>query len=144
MKNIGRYQGTPCYECTRDELYDLLREGKGNDINIYIADGVMVKKGIIIGYYDGNTVKEDYKGTPYLSEMIYSEMKSKWDEEERAKQEEKVYYSKKKSKWDDETEAEAAEVATATSYESLVKQDIDFNDYSKIVDEFFALLEGEV
>lgn len=135
MKNIGRYQGTPCYECTKDELYDLLREGKGNDINIYIVNGVMVKKGIIIGYYDGNTVKEDYKGTPYLSEMIYSEMKSKWDEEERAKQ----YYSKKKSKWDDETEA----VATASSYEDLVKQDIDFGNYSKIVDEFFALLENE-
>ena len=60
MKNIGRYQGIPCYECMKDELDDLLREGKGNDNNIYIANGVMVKKSIIIGYYDRGNGSDCY------------------------------------------------------------------------------------
>ena len=142
MKNIGKYQGTPCYECTRDELYDLfLKKDKNTSKNIYIVDGVMVKNGIIIGYYDGMYVKEAYDGTPYF----LPEKNNKWDEkfveEVRAKQEERVSYSKKSN--ETKTENETAEVAIATSYEDLVNQKIDFGNYSKIVDEFFALLENE-
>ena len=48
---------------------------------------------------------------------------------------------KKKSK---NNETEAAETSADVSYEDLVNQEINFGNYSKIVDEFFALLEGEV
>ena len=125
MKNIGKYQGTSCFQCTKDELDDLLRKGKDDDKKIYIANGVMVKNGIIIGYYDGMYVKEDYSGTRYFVATAPKEEK-----------ESEVFYSKKKSKWD-----ETATAVSNVSYEDLVKQDIDFGNYSKIVDEFFALLE---
>ena len=129
MKNIGKYQGIPCFECTKEELYDLLREDKDDGRNIYIANGIMVKKGIVIGYYDGQRVKDDYNETPYL-ETISSK--------------DKVFYSKRKSKWDEEveTETEVAETsADVSSYDELVKQNIDFSNYSKVVDQFFATLE---
>lgn len=131
MKNIGKYQGVFCYECTKDELDELLREGKDSDKYIYIANGVMVRRGIVIGYYDGQHVKEVYNETPYFLPEKNSKWNEKFVEGVRAKQEERVSYSKKSN----ETSVDVL------SYEDLVNQKIDFGNYSKIVDEFFALLE---
>ena len=139
MKNIGRYQGTPCYECTRDELYDLfLKKDRDSSKNIYIVDGVMVKNNIIIGHYDGQRVKENYDGIPYFASMAKETftVNKGFTEEFKVKPEE----TKKKSN-KAEAKNETAVAVSDVSYEDLVNQEINFGNYSKIVDEFFALLE---
>jgi hypothetical protein len=45
------------------------------------------------------------------------------------------------SKWDEKFVEDVKATETAASYEELVKQDINFGNYSTVVDEFFALLE---
>lgn len=66
MKNIGKYQGTICYECTDKEYKDVLKSGQDNGRQIFIIDGTMVKKNEIIGYYDGSHVRDVYDGVPYV------------------------------------------------------------------------------
>ena len=66
MKNIGKYQGTPCYMCTEREYRDALNSGQDNGRQIFIIDETMVKRNEIIGYYDGSHVRDVYDGVPYV------------------------------------------------------------------------------
>lgn len=111
MKNIGKYQGTICYECTDKEYKDVLKSGQDNGRQIFIIDGTMVKKNEIIGYYDGSHVRDVYDGVPYV-----------------------VKHEPAPQRPLDTEPAKSAEV------EEVVKE-IRFSDYSKVVDQFFALLE---
>ena len=66
MKNIGKYNGIPCYECTHKE-YVTARNSKLDDgRQIFIIEGTMVKNNIIIGYYDGKSVDDVYDMKTYL------------------------------------------------------------------------------
>lgn len=115
MKNIGKYNGIPCYTCTNVEWKERYDRGQDNGKQIFIIDGIMVCKNKIVGYYDGQHVKDRYDEQSYYVEM-----------------------------WKTET---AHEVSSTTgdeetvSYEEVVTKEIRFSDYSKVVDEFFALLE---
>ena len=68
MKNIGKYQGIHCYECSDKEYKNALKSGQDNGKQIFIIDGTMVKKNEIIGYYDGSSVRDVYDGVPYVVE----------------------------------------------------------------------------
>jgi hypothetical protein len=116
MKNIGKYQGTPCYECTDREYKEVYKKKQDDGHQIYIIDGTMVKRGIIIGHYDGNSVRDVYDGVPYLVQH------------EPGPQREMT-----------ETADKPVDVSVPTG-EVAIKE-INFADYSKVVDEFFALLE---
>ncbi|MBO5730596.1 MAG: hypothetical protein J6R67_05295 [Treponema sp.] len=132
MKNIGKYNGVPCYTCTNVEWKDCYDRGNDNGKQIFIIDGVMVRKNKIVGHYDGQHVKDRYDEQPYYVEVKVDKQK-------------KADFTAENSKWNEEfvEEVKAAQEGrmTAASYEELVKQDIDFSKYSTIVDEFFALLD---
>lgn len=130
MKNIGKYHGIPCYECTRKAYmaYKDLDDGS----KIFIIDGTMVRENIIVGKYDGKHVTDLYDGRIYCLP----------DEKKKAT------FTAENSKWDEKFVEEvktAQESRSGTTvvvpYEELVKQDFDFKKYSTIVDQFFALLE---
>ena len=116
MKNIGKYNGIPCYECTNVEWKDRYDRGQDNGKQIFIIDGVMVHNNKIVGYYDGKHVRDVYDEQPYFVEM-----------------------------WKTETAHEVSpttgEDEEPVSYEEVVAKEIHFSDYSRVVDEFFALLE---
>ena len=82
---------------------------------------------------------ENYDGIPYLAAMAVKEKEATFTVNKEFTEEFKVKPEEMKKKSN-----ETATAVSDVSYESLVKCDINFNDYSKIVDEFFALLEGEV
>ena len=132
MKNIGKYNGIPCYTCTNVEWKDCYDRGNDNGKQIFIIDGVMVCKNKIVGHYDGQHVKDRYDEQPYYVEVKVDKQK-------------KAAFTAENSKWDEEfvEEVKAAQESrmTAASYEELVKQHIDFGKYSTVVDQFFALLE---
>lgn len=109
MRNIGKYSGIPCYECTNIEWKDIYDEGNDNGRQIFIIDGIMVKNNKIIGYYDGKHVEDRYDEQPYFVET-------------------------RKAKT-------AREVSSTTGDEEVTIKEICFSDYSRVVDEFFALLE---
>lgn len=132
MKNIGKYNGIPCYTCTNVEWKSYYDKGKDNGSQIFIIDGIMVRNNKIVGHYDGQHVKDRYDGVPYYK----NEMKNR---NEKSNEEPKTAEN---SKWDEEFKATETETTVVvSSYEELVKQDIDFGRYSTVVDEFFALLE---
>ena len=106
MRNIGKYNGIPCYDCTNIEWKDIYDKGNDNGRQIFIIDGIMVCKNKIVGHYDGKHVKDRYDEQPYFVET-------------------------QKTKT-------ACEVSSTTGD---VKE-ICFSDYSRVVDEFFALLEA--
>ena len=139
MKNIGKYNGIPCYTCTNNEWYECYRNGTDNGKQIFIIDGVMVQKNKIIGHYDGQHVKDRYDEQPY-----YVEVKVDNGDVMQFNQK-KATFTAKNSKWDEKfvEEVKTAQEGhmTVASYEELVKQDIDFGRYSTVVDQFFALLE---
>ena len=139
MKNIGKYNGIPCYTCTNNEWYECYRNGTDNGKQIFIIDGVMVQKNKIIGHYDGQHVKDRYDEQPY-----YVEVKVDNGDVMQFNQK-KATFTAKNSKWDEKfvEEVKVAQESrmTVASYEELVKQDIDFGRYSTVVDQFFALLE---
>lgn len=135
MKNIGKYNGIPCYECTHKEYVDTYNKDLDNGKQIFIIDGTMVRQNVIIGKYDGQRVKDLYDGKVYYCNddvMAFNKQK-------------KVVASADNSKWDEKFVEEVKVVQdgrmTVASYEELVKQDIDFGKYSTVVDQFFALLE---
>ena len=134
MKNIGKYNGIPCYTCTNVEWKDQYDRGNDNGRQIFIIDGIMVCKNKIIGHYDGQHVKDRYDEQPYYVEVKVDNH----DVMNMPKQKKKA-----KTACDDveKVETETA-VAVSVSYEELVKQDIDFGKYSIVVDEFFALLDA--
>ena len=65
MKNIGKYNGIPCYECTHGEYVDAYKKDLDNGKQIFIINGVMVRQNVIIGIYDGKHVKDSYDGKVY-------------------------------------------------------------------------------
>ena len=121
MKNIGKYQGITCYDCSFGEYKDAYKRGNDDGRKIYIIDGTMVQKNTIIGYYDGNHVRDVYDG--------------------------KVYHHFDQDVMEFKVEEKPKTAVTSTpgksmTYEEVVAQEIKFSDYTKIVDEFFALLEA--
>lgn len=146
MKNIGKYNGIPCYECLYQEYVSTYDRGFDNGAQIFIIDGVMVKKNTIIGYYDGRVVKDVYNGETFLKNEMKTQSKNEMKNE--SKNDNVMEFNKQKkasvtadnSKWN-EVKAKQEGQMTEVSYEELVKQDIDFGKYSTVVDQFFALLE---
>ena len=140
MKNIGKYNGIPCYTCTNNEWYECYRNGTDNGKQIFIIDGVMVRKNKIVGHYDGTHVKDRYDEQPY-----YVEVKVDNGDVMAFNKQKKASVTADNSKWNEKfvEEVKTAQEGhmTAASYEELVKQDIDFGRYSTVVDQFFALLE---
>lgn len=114
MESIGIYKGYKCYVCT-DKQYN---EGTIRPDVVYIIDGTMVRNGIIIGHYDGNMVREVYDCVPY---KVRHEPGPQM----------KINEGRKK---DDEN---------AVKNDVIGLPQIDFKDYSKVVDEFFRLLEAQ-
>ena len=135
MKNIGKYNGIPCYTCTNVEWKDCYDNGNDNGKQIFIIDGTMVRQNVIIGKYDGQRVKDLYDGQVYYRN----------DDVMNFNKQKKASFTADNSKYDEkfveEVKASETAVAVSASYEELVKQDIDFRRYSTVVDEFFALLE---
>lgn len=114
MKHIGKYQGTPCYECNDREYKDALSRDKDNGEQIFIIDGTMVRRNIIIGYYDGKSVRDVYDSVPYVVRH------EPGPQREMTKTADEPVFT-----------------------EDVVIKEINFADYSKVVDEFFALLESK-
>lgn len=112
MEKIGKYNGCMCYKCDIDEYDRLFYNGGMDDKSIYIIDGTMVKKSIIIGYYDGKRVEDDYEG--------------------------REYFGSKKVK----VEVPQEEPKTATSSTTgLEVKEINYSDYTGVVDKFFEELK---
>lgn len=136
MKNIGKYNGTPCYECTHKEYVDAYNKNLDTGKQIFIIDGTMVRQNVIVGKYDGQRVKDLYDGHVYYRN----------DDVMEFNKQKKASVTADNSKWNEkfveEVKAKQESPMTAASYEELVKQDIDFRRYSTVVDEFFALLEA--
>jgi hypothetical protein len=120
MRNIGKYNGVPCYTCTNAEWKAHYDRGNDNGEQVFIIDGIMVCKNKIIGHYDGRHVEDRYDEQPYLVEV-------KIDNHD-------VMNMRKKA----ET---AREVSSSTTGDEEIIKEICFSDYSRVVDEFFALLE---
>lgn len=141
MKNIGKYNGVPCYTCTNVEWHDCYKKGQDNGKQIFIIDGTMVQNNKIVGYYDGTHVKDRYDGQIYYVEVKVDNH----DVMNLPKQHKKAIFTVENSKWDEkfveEMRAKQEGCMTVASYEDLVSQVIDFGKYSTVVDEFFALLE---
>lgn len=141
MKNIGKYNGIPCYTCTNVEWKDCYDKGKDDGKQIFIIDGIMVRNNKIVGHYDGQHVKDRYDEQPYF---VATATKDNGDVMAFNKQK-KATFTAENSKWDEKFVEEVRtkpETAVDVSYEELVKQDIDFGKYSTVVDQFFALLEA--
>lgn len=135
MKNIGKYNGVLCYECTHKEYVNTYNSNLDNGKQIFIIDGTMVRQNVIIGKYDGQRVKDLYDGQVYYRN----------DDVMEFNKQKKASVTADNSKWDEkfveEVKMKQESQMTVASYEELVKQDIDFGKYSTVVDEFFALLE---
>ena len=136
MKNIGKYNGVPCYECTHKEYVNTYNSNLDNGKQIFIIDGAMVRQNVIIGKYDGQRVKDLYDGQVYYRN----------DDVMEFNKQKKATFTADNSKWNEkfaeEVKVKQESQMTAASYEELVKQDIDFRRYSTVVDQFFALLEA--
>ena len=132
MKNIGRYNGISCYECTYNEYVDAYNKDLDDGKQIFIIDGTMVRQNVIIGQYDGKRVKDLYDGRVYYCN----------DDVMEFNRQKKVENSKCNEMPAEKANEKQEGQMTVASYEELVKQDIDFGKYSVVVDEFFALLEA--
>lgn len=132
MKNIGKYQGITCYDCKFSEYKDAYKRGNDNGRQIYIIDGTMVQKNTIIGYYDGNSVRDVYDGKVYhhFDQDVMEFKVSKT-----------ANVTAENSQWSEKVYEVASTPGKTMTYEEVVAQEIKFSDYTKIVDEFFALLE---
>ena len=115
MKNIGKYQGIVCYECTDKEYKDVLKSGQDNGRQIFIIGETMVKNNEIIGYYNGTHVRDVYDGVPYV---VVKQPGPQMPVEKEP-----------------ETVAATGEVEI---------KEIVYSDYTKIVDDFFAHLNDPI
>ena len=84
----------------------------------------MVKNNEIVGYYDGQYVKDDYSGKQFCYPI---ENYGEWADAPISAHKEAV---------------ETLPVTSSTSGESVEEKEIRFSDYSTVVDQFFALLEA--
>ena len=128
MKNIGRYNGISCYECSHSEYVNAYDNKLDDGKQIFIIDGTMVQKNTIVGYYDGKHVNDVYDGKMYYTKMP-SQKKTVTVTADNSKRDEKFVEEVKTSS------------STGATYEEVVAKEIRFSDYSKIVDDFFAKLE---
>ena len=128
MKNIGKYEGVPCYTCTNVEWKDAYDRGNDNGKQIFIIDGVMVRNNKIIGIYDGTHVEDRYDGQPYYVEV-------------KVDNGDVMAFNKQQQKKTKTAREVSSTTGESVSYEEVVAKEIRFSDYSKVVDEFFALLE---
>ena len=122
MNFVGQYRGMKCYVCSFGVYKDIYNKGMDVGDAIFIIGNTMVQNNKIIGYYDGKVIKEVYDRVPYLKEEVeytVDNMPAKKPEPEVAK---------------------VPETAVTTEPKMEIKE-IHFTDYSKVVDEFFALLE---
>ena len=124
MKNIGRYNGISCYECSHSEYVNAYENNLDDGKQIFIIDGTMVQKNTIIGYYDGKHVNDVYDGKMYYAKM--------------SNQKKKTATVAVDKKFVEEVKTSSS---TGVTYEEVVAKEIRFSDYSKIVDDFFAKLE---
>lgn len=111
MEHIGNYQGVICCRCSMNEYEEMYhRKDIDNDM-IYIINGTMVHNGIIVGYYDGRHVVDDYNAKKfYVKEKKPVPMKP----------------------------VGVRETARENEMKNEMKiPDIDFKMYSQIVDKFF-------
>lgn len=144
MEHIGKYKGIMCYQCSMNEYEDMYHNGKIENNKIYIVNGIMVNKGIIIGYYDGRHVVDDYNAKKFeVKEKKQPAGVAIWKNEMKN---DVATFTAQNSKWDEkfveEVKAKQEGRMTVATYEELVKQDIHFGKYSTVVDQFFALLEA--
>ena len=123
MKNIGRYNGISCYECSHSEYVNAYENNLDDGKQIFIIDGTMVQKNTIVGYYDGKHVNDVYDGKMYYAKMPNQKKTATVTAD-------KKFVEKVK-----------ASSSTGATYEEVVAKEIRFSDYSKIVDDFFAKLE---
>ena len=112
MKRIGTYNNYQCYECGIDEYKKCHNENSLVRGNIYIIDGVMVKDNIVVGYYNGKSVRDDYDGREYMPKV-----------------------NKPKA-------AEEPQTATSSTTGLEVKE-INYSDYTGVVDNFFKELKAK-
>ena len=86
----------------------------------------MVKNGVVIGYYDGNTVKENWDGIKYSTRVL-----SDYQTEVAI------------GKTQEEMKKKEGPTTEGTSKETEVNFDtkMDWASYSSVVDEFFANLK---
>lgn len=87
MRNIGKYKGIDCFECS-DKEWQVV--GKNFPEVIFVINGTMVKNGIIIGYYNGKTVEDKWDEKRYAEEMEIPEEAPK---ETEVKSDEKMEWS---------------------------------------------------
>jgi hypothetical protein len=141
MIKIGTYNGQVCYRTSTENYYEYLLEDKIDEHAIYIIEndkGKMVRDGIIIGYYDGKHVKDDYNGIKYnMTERVKKALSGLGNSAvEASKAMVDMYETMKKEK---------AKTANTTSLVSatgeLTVPDIDFSQYSGVVDNFFKELK---
>lgn len=102
MRNIGKYKGLDCFECT-DKEWQVV--GKKFPEVIFVINGTMVKNGMVIGYYAGKTVEDKWDGKKYVQKKEVPELFE-----------------------DKETEVNFDEK-------------MEWANYSRVVDEFFANLK---
>ena len=119
MKRIGTYNNYQCYECDIDEYKKYHNDGSLVRGNIYIIDGVMVKDNIIVGYYNGKSVRDDYDGREYMPKVKKPEAAENLVE---------ALYK--------------AQTATSSTTGIEIKE-INYSDYTGVVDEFFEKLKIE-
>lgn len=129
MKNIGKYNGISCFTCSKSEWYNAHKTGRDDGRQIFIIDGTMVQNNKIIGYYDGNHVRDVYDAKPYHIE-VKMDNHDVMNMGKTAEKPVKVAYE----------ETYTVSSTTGATYEEVVAQEIVFSDYSKIVDDFFATL----
>ena len=123
MKNIGRYNGISCYECSHSEYVNAYENKLDDGKQIFIIDGTMVQKNTIIGYYDGKHVNDVYDGKMYYAKTSSQKKTATVTADNKFVEDAKTSSS------------------TGATYEEVVAKEICFSDYSKIVDDFFAKLE---
>lgn len=119
MKNIGKYNGIPCYECSHSEYVRVYDQDNDDGKQIFIIDGNMVKNNVVVGYYDGHRVKDMYDGKVYWR-----------GREARAASNDVMDFNKKPQ--------------TPASTGTAEIKEIVYSDYTKVVDDFFAHLNDPV
>ena len=125
MNYIGTFKNAKCFKGNFSAYRDLFNRGLASPNFIYIIQddkGTMVWNNTIIGYYNGETVREVYDKVPYLRKLDGNAAVDNANNKVSA------------------TPVKKPEPEVAKEPETAVKE-ICFADYSKVVDEFFALLE---
>lgn len=125
MDYIGTFKNAKCFKGSFSTYRDLFNRGLASPNFIYVIQddrGTMVWNNTIIGYYNGDTVREVFDKVPYLKKLDGNAAVDQVNDKVKT-------MPPKKPKPEVAKEPETA------------AKEIRFTDYSKVVDEFFALLE---